>query len=296
MIRNYTANDFSQVCEIAHKSQAYLRPWLTKGESALAEDFKVAQLILVHQSPEGIDAFAYLDKIHSYPGGNELYFWIFVNPEHRGRGIERELWSALDGYIHKLKPNKVSTSFCTEWSEQQDLFFEAGFIHNFDSPRMEYTGPSFPEPKLTVIPYADAYFADYLRMYNEGFYELRRSINAQPFTLYDEKAFSDSELRKRTLNNSEGVYLFVDNGNLVGTIKLTDLFEELVIDSSHWGQGYGRALVQYGVNRLLERGLKPALYIVGSNTRAKKLYESQGFEITVTSRIMEKTYAAEKRG
>lgn len=294
MIRPYNEADFSSLHRIAEQTGAYLRPWLTAGKEDLRAELTDAPLILVSEQQE-INAFVYADKPGSNPDGQQINFWIFVDPAYADKGIEAALWKSVEEYINGVKPYKVSTSFPTDWINQENLFSAAGFVHNFDSPRMEYEGAAFPEPKLAVKPYTDSYFSDYLHICNAGFYEIRRSIDAQPYLLYDEKSFSDPELRMKLMKNSKGVHLFFDQNELVGFLKLNGFIDELVVNPEHWGKGYGRALTHYGVNRLLEKGIKPALFLVHTNVAAKSLYESVGFQIRTVSRIMTKIYPKNKR-
>jgi mycothiol synthase len=50
------------------------------------------------------------------------------------------------------------------------------------------------------------------------------------------------------------------------------------VDPDHQGEGLGRALVEAGVARLVERGIHSAhLYVEGDNEAALRLYRSFGF-------------------
>jgi ribosomal protein S18 acetylase RimI-like enzyme len=54
----------------------------------------------------------------------------------------------------------------------------------------------------------------------------------------------------------------------------------LAVAPAHQGHGVGRALVQASVTRARQQGArKLTLRVLGTNTRARRLYESCGFEI-----------------
>ena len=60
-------------------------------------------------------------------------------------------------------------------------------------------------------------------------------------------------------------------------VAVGELFA-LNIDPSHWGEGAGRALLAEVMRRLREGGWSDAvLWVVASNTRARRLYESAGW-------------------
>lgn len=63
-----------------------------------------------------------------------------------------------------------------------------------------------------------------------------------------------------------------------------------MVARKHWGKGYGRAITQYGINRLLDMGKKPALYFANANTPAKQLYASLGFRTAAVFRVMDKAW------
>jgi mycothiol synthase len=56
-------------------------------------------------------------------------------------------------------------------------------------------------------------------------------------------------------------------------------FYAVGVDPAHQGEGLGRRLVDAGLTRLAERGIRVAsLYVEGDNTRAVALYRSVGFD------------------
>jgi mycothiol synthase len=70
-----------------------------------------------------------------------------------------------------------------------------------------------------------------------------------------------------------------DSGAVVGSDAAIGEFYAVGVDPGHQGTGLGRRLVDAGMTRLAERGIRVAsLYVEGDNTRALALYRSVGFD------------------
>lgn len=77
------------------------------------------------------------------------------------------------------------------------------------------------------------------------------------------------------------VFVAVENGETVGYIEMTTHDDEnepvqLLVKESCRGKGYGRALLQYAIERNFPR--KMILEVYANNTPALNLYESLGFQ------------------
>jgi len=75
-------------------------------------------------------------------------------------------------------------------------------------------------------------------------------------------------------------WLKVDGGESSGEMGETiGEFYAVGVDPAHQGEGLGRRLVNAGLSRLAERGIRVAsLYVEGDNVRAVALYRSVGFD------------------
>lgn len=72
----------------------------------------------------------------------------------------------------------------------------------------------------------------------------------------------------------------------VGLVSVNgSLIENLYVHPSHWGKGYGTALLNFA-----EKHCKtPHLWVLSSNQRARRFYENRGYQWSGREKILSKT-------
>lgn len=109
--------------------------------------------------------------------------------------------------------------------------------------------------------------------------------------MLDSKLPSINSDRLAELIEKEDVYLFVteEDGVIAGMLTLTYCetlsrrkywIEDVIVDSSFRGKGFGRELVRAAVNFAREKEEIPTIYLTSNPSRisARRLYVSEGFE------------------
>ena len=109
--------------------------------------------------------------------------------------------------------------------------------------------------------------------------------------MLDSKLPSINSDRLAELIEKEDVYLFVteEDGVIAGMLTLTYCetlsrrkywIEDVIVDSSFRGKGFGRELVRAAVNFAREKEGIPTIYLTSNPSRisARRLYVSEGFE------------------
>jgi ribosomal protein S18 acetylase RimI-like enzyme len=87
-------------------------------------------------------------------------------------------------------------------------------------------------------------------------------------------------------------YVYMLDGEIAAMIKISgNMLDIAAVKPSCQGKGIGRELVKFAVNRILENGNGCVkLWCVVGNSKARKLYESLGFEETGRADYAEKKY------
>ena len=91
--------------------------------------------------------------------------------------------------------------------------------------------------------------------------------------------------------------MFVDNkamGHItVGKCRDTDLDDSygeiwgIYLLQDYWGKGFGKKLINWGVDRIKEFGFyKATLWVLKENTNAREFYEHLGFEFDGTEKLI----------
>ncbi len=205
---------------------------------------------------------------------------VIVEPGQRRQGVGASLWQQLSA---ALSPSdRYVCCHCPAQNDNGRAFLRSvGFAPWFSDDLMHYPGPSLPESKLTVKQYRDEDCSSWTRLINEGFYPLRSAIDIEPYNVFRDDAANDPATRQRLLNSGDEKLLFYDDGQLVGLAAIAGSeIDPITVVSNQRGRGYGKQIMAYCTNRILERGISPArLSVLRINISARRLYERVGYRL-----------------
>ncbi len=176
---------------------------------------------------------------------------MFIHPDFWWQGITEKLWEQIKPYIKEEDPDKITIAFPSHHAELRVLFKSQGFKHSFFSLRMEYNGSKFEESDLEVRLYLNEDFSEYLRIYSESFYDIRRQHDIKPYLVFSEADNRNESLRQNVLEGSKGLYTFIKDDKTVGFGKICNYLDVVVVDKKCQGKGYGRSIVQSCTNFLI---------------------------------------------
>lgn len=253
------------------KAQALLQQHTTMPQNEIEQTLNEGQRLVALQD-EVLCGLATLNQ-----GRPHLYeFGILVDPAVRRQGIGDALWRQL---VATAPDAQMICCTCPAQNADGHAFLQANaFASWFGEELMHYTGPNLPDPQLTVRPYGDEDFDDWVRLINEGFYPIREANDIRPYTIFD---VSDPATRQKLLNSGDDKLLFYDGDQLVGLAGLNcSGIDPITVASDQRRKGYARQIVAHCTNRMLARVAGPAaLQVSTRNVGARKLYESMGYRI-----------------
>lgn len=144
---------------------------------------------------------------------------------------------------------------------------------------MEYGDKELMESSLKCISFQNKYFKEYMKIYNECFYEMRKVLDIQPYNFLSEY--------EQIENKIEDIFLFVECDVIVGSVACYgNEIDDLIVNPQFQHKGYGKQLLLWGMNKIRECNDNPiTLHVAQWNENAIALYEKVGFNIVNMERI-----------
>ena len=144
---------------------------------------------------------------------------------------------------------------------------------------MHYVNKDISAADIDCIPFDERFIEDYKTSYNEAFHPMREALGIRPYDWY-----SDLEDIRQL---SSDIWLLTEGDELIGSVACYgNEVDDLFVSSKYKGQGYGRKLLYWGMDKIRKSGYKDiVLHVAQWNENACKLYESAEFEITKTEEI-----------
>ena len=145
--------------------------------------------------------------------------------------------------------------------------------------KMKYVNDRMENSDIVCIPFEDAFFQEYMRIYNECFYEMRKALDVRPYhflSAYEQIA-----------DKVKDIYLLIDQGEIIGSVACYgNEIDDLIVNKKFQHRGYGRKLLLWGMRHIREKSNAPVtLHVAQWNNDALMLYKKAGFEIAETERV-----------
>ncbi len=125
--------------------------------------------------------------------------------------------------------------------------------------------------QLKLIKYTDSYKAEYTRIYNECYHEMRESLDIKPYDYIQSDSFFG--------HGMDDTYLLIDDdGGLIGGVAIKgNEIDDLFVIIEFQGRNYGREILLWALTRIEVTNI--TLHVAAWNTKAISLYEKLGFRI-----------------
>ncbi|MCI8530258.1 MAG: GNAT family N-acetyltransferase [Lachnospiraceae bacterium] len=132
---------------------------------------------------------------------------------------------------------------------------------------------------VSCVPFQEQYWDEYMKTYNECFYEMRKTLEVEPINFY-----SDYSQIKDKIND---IFLYLQNGVIVGAVSCYgNELDDLIVEKSFQGKGLGQKLLLWGMNHIKEQGYEEIiLHVAEWNQNAMKLYLKNGFCIKKREKV-----------
>ena len=132
---------------------------------------------------------------------------------------------------------------------------------------------------IICVPFQKEYWNEYMKIYNECFYKMRKALEVEPINFY----YDYSQIKDKI----KDIFLYLQNGVIAGAVSCYENeLDDLIVEKSFQGQGIGQKLLLWGINHIKEQGYEEIiLHVAEWNQNAVKLYLKNGFSIKKRERV-----------
>jgi len=212
---------------------------------------------------------------------------VYVTPALRRQGIGTALLRLADGLFAGNEAVELSTGICLEDDRDAiQVLYRHGYYRGHGALTMERRGEALPVGGFVFRAYEDADYPIWHRVYESAFWPMRAATGQLP--LY---WFPPSERERQSLAaDRENHYVLVAEGEIAAIGGVTGGKPLVAVRHDLQRRGYGRAMMSFLVNTIMERG-KPVVELgVVQGNPAIFLYESLGFAVTERLACMKRYY------
>ena len=144
---------------------------------------------------------------------------------------------------------------------------------------MKYVNNSVQKSDIACVPFEEEFFQEYMRIYNECFYEMRKALDIQPYNFLNEY--------NQILEKVKDIYLLINQEEIIGSVACYgNEIDDLIVNKKFQHKGYGKQLLLWGMQHIREKSNEPiTLHVAEWNNEALKLYKKVGFDIVSVEKV-----------
>lgn len=204
------------------------------------------------------------------------FLYIFIFPLYRRNGIGTQVVQLCEKKLKIVNANQIMTTYRSTDIEAKHFANKRGYVRQFSSECMKYSGSKFEITELPVRGYCNKDYSAAHEMYARAFHEMRVRVGDFPNSIIEEP---NDNMRNHWAKTSDERFVYIMNNEIVGYAHVEgNEIGSISIKPEMQGKGIGRDFVKYICNKLLDDGKYPIiLYCVVGNW-AKNLYTSLGFQ------------------
>lgn len=225
--------------------------------------------------------FAAMWSIGSTLGVSNYQIIIYISPAYRLRGYGSKVLNEVVSCVSKEEPREFRIENMLTFYDVKPFLKKNDFEVWYSSSLMVFGGKHFEPIDLELTAYENHYFDQYLHLLHEAFFQMQVDNDIKPYKAEGTQTFKDY-----LMSVKDGLELLMDDQKLIGIIHVTeDHVTRVMVDHDYSGKGIGSKLIKYAVNKIIDSGLVPKLYIMDTNKGARTLYEGLGFKIESTVHV-----------
>ncbi|MGN0710791.1 MAG: GNAT family N-acetyltransferase [Anaerovoracaceae bacterium] len=144
---------------------------------------------------------------------------------------------------------------------------------------MSFNGPLRHTSDIACVPFEEMYWNEYMQIYNDCFYTMRKELEIEPFNYYSDFAQFAGKL--------SNTFLYIHEGKILGSVSCCEHeIDDLIVAREFHGNGIGTQLLLWGMSHIRARGFNEiTLHVAEWNSKAVSLYLKNGFSIVKKERV-----------
>lgn len=144
---------------------------------------------------------------------------------------------------------------------------------------MQFSSKTVQESDINLESFSDDFYSEYEKIYNECFFDMRKSLNVEPYNFYSAIEQLD--------NKKQNIYVLWDGDTLIGSVACYgNEIDDLIVNKAYQNKGVGRKLLLWAIEHIRSNNDEPiVLHVAKWNEKALKLYLDNGFEISKIEKI-----------
>ncbi len=223
---------------------------------------------------------------------------FYILEEYRNRGFGRQAIT----YLREILDNAKIQLWVLENNVKARRFYENSGFKNTEETRSIYRGNDYTqlryelpppiwayemyydkeidtEPDICCMPFEEKYFEEYMCIYNECFYEMRSTLDIQPYNWYAQYS--------QMADKAENVFVLLEDNQMIGSVACYgNEIDDLIVKKSCQGRGYGKQLLLWAMKHIRQySGAAITLHVAAWNKQAIRLYENAGFLVRKKERV-----------
>ena len=144
---------------------------------------------------------------------------------------------------------------------------------------MQFSSKTVQESDINLESFSDDFYSEYEKIYNECFFDMRKSLNVEPYNFYSSIEQLD--------NKKQNIYILWEGNTLIGSVACYgNEIDDLIVNKAYQNKGVGRKLLLWAIEHIRSNNDEPiVLHVAKWNEKALKLYLDNGFEISKIEKI-----------
>lgn len=234
--------------------------------------------------------------IVSYDGCEISSFYILE--EYRSKGYGKQTIT----YIKKIFDRMKIQLWVLADNKKARCFYENNGFRNTGKTRMIYRGNSYVQLQYELLPevwayemyydkkmcetssimclsFKEEYFAEYMCVYNECFYDMRKALEIEPYNWYSKYV--------QMADKAENVFIFLKDNQIIGSVACYgNEIDDLIVKKSYQKKGYGKQLLLWAMNHIRQNNdSEITLHVAEWNEGALELYKKVGFLVRKKEKV-----------